>query len=366
MTSMLAARAHRGSDSIVLEQIPIPQPGPRDVVVRVVAAGITPGTMRLLRDGMFKHFPTTLGHEAAGTVAAVGTEVDHVSVGDRVRVHPNLNCGICDYCCSDRDMMCAQQAMIGYAVFGRVPTPIYDAYHDGGLAEYIRVPHSIIDGLPDNVSFDVGAKVHDLANAVRALKCAELPVGSTIVVTAATGTMGTATIKLAEHFGVSRLILCGRSTERLRAVEKLAGNVATDIVALDDIAGDWTVNDGLTRRIRELVPGGVHGVIDFIADGPATGQVMAAMANGGTLVHMGANPTPLPFPPAAMMVSCWRYVGTRSCTRSDARQVLQLLADGALNADELITHRYPLSEVVTAVSAMQSRVDPSWMTVINP
>ncbi|WP_063005829.1 zinc-dependent alcohol dehydrogenase [Nocardia salmonicida] len=364
--TMLAARATQGSNSLSLEQIPIPQPGPLDVVVKVVSAGLAPGMMALLKMGAFKHLPTTLGHEAAGTVTAVGDQVTDVAVGDRVRVHPNLNCRSCDYCRTDREMMCPQQAMIGHAGFGAVPMPLYERYHDGGLAEYVRVPHWLIDQLPANVSFDVAAKVHDLANVVRILKCAELPVGATVVTTAATGTMGTATIKLAEHFGIARLLLVGRSAERLAAVTPLAGKVEVETVALDELRDDWETTGGLTQRLRELAPAGVHAVADYIPAGAATGQAMAALRTGGTLAHMGGNATPLALPPIALMVNCWRFVGTRACTRSDAEQVLALLASGALNADDLITHRFPLADTDTAIESMVNRKEPMWMTVVNP
>ncbi len=366
MTTMLALRAHRGAEELVLEYVPAPEPGPGEVVVRVAAAGVAPGMMRLLEMGAFKHLPTTLGHEAAGTIAAVGGEVTDLAVGDRVRVHPNLNCRDCEYCRSDRDMMCAQQAMLGHAFFGAGAAPLYDEYHNGGLAEYIRVPQWLIDPLPDSLAFDVAAKVHDFANAVRALKCADLRTGATVVVTAATGTMGTATIKLAEHFGITRLILVGRDRERLEAVAGLAGDITADVVALSDLPEDWGNGGGLTRRLRELAPSGAQAVIDFVPDGPITGQAMAALATGGTLVHMGANTSPLQLPSIALMVNCWRFVGTRACTRNDAREALQLLGSGTLAADELITHRFPLTDAIKAIEAMQRRDEPMWMTVVNP
>ena len=112
----------------------------------------------------------------------------------------------------------------------------YARYHDGGLADYILAPHWLIDVLPDNVSFDVAAKVHDLANAVPALKLTALPLGGTLVITAATGTMGTATIKLASFFGAGRLILVGRSAERLEAVRPLAGSLPVETVAWRTLA----------------------------------------------------------------------------------------------------------------------------------
>lgn len=366
MTNMLAARAHNGSDAVAMEKIPVPEPKPIDVVVKVNSAGLAPGMMSLLKMGAFKHLPTTLGHEAAGTISAVGSDVSGVQLGDRVRVHANLNCRSCSHCRADRDMMCAQQAMLGHAAFGAGPLPLYDEYHNGGLAEYLRVPHWLTDPLPDKVSFDVGAKVHDLANAVRALKCAALRLGSTLVVTAATGSMGTATIKLAEHFGVSRLILVGRDADRLRDVQALAAGMSTDIVAIGELGEDWPSTGGLTQQLRRLAPDGVDAVIDYIPEGPATAQAMAGLATGGTLVHMGANPAPLPFPAIAIMANCWRFIGTRACTRTDALEVLEMLDSGTLCAEDLITHRYPLSQTPEAIEAMQRRIEPIWMAVINP
>jgi threonine dehydrogenase-like Zn-dependent dehydrogenase len=363
---MLALRANRGAEALTVERVPVPSPGPHDVVVKVAAAGLAPGLMRLLEMGAFKHLPTTLGHEAAGTISAVGDAVTDVAVGNRVRVHPNLNCRDCDYCRTDRDMMCAQQAMLGHAAFGTVAMPLYDRYHDGGVAEYVRVPHWLIDPLPDTVSFDVAAKVHDFANALRALKVADLPIGATVVVTAATGTMGTATIRLAETLGIAELILVGRDHERLTAASRLSGRVGTSVVAFDQLSADWASTGGLTRRLLDLAPRGIDAVIDFVPDGPVIAQAMASLATGGTLVHMGANPTPLPIPVVALMVNCWRFVGTRACTRNDAREILRLLETGSLIGDDLITHRFALSDAVKAVDAVQRRTEPMWMTVVNP
>lgn len=366
MTTMLALRAHRGATAFVLEDVAIPEPGPVDVVVRVAAAGLAPGIMRLLELGAFRHLPTTLGYEAAGTIAAVGRDVTGVRVGDRVRVHPFLNCRACIYCRSDRDMMCSEQSMTGSAAFTDAVMPLYAEYHNGVLAEYVRLPYWLADPLPESVGFDVAAKVHTFANAVRAFKWAELPLGSTLVVTAATGAMGTATVKLAKHFGVAELILVGRDNERLKAVAALSGGTSTSIVALDELPADWPVSGALTGRLRELAPGGAHAVLDYVPHGPLTGQAMGALAAGGAVVHMGGNPHPLPHSSLVLMLNMWRFIGTRAYTRNDALEVLRLLESGALTADELITHRFPLSQALNAVDAIERRTEPMWMPVINP
>ena len=365
MTTMLALRATAATEPLRLAEIPVPEPGPGDVLVKVSSAGLAPGMMAMLAMGMFKHLPTTVGHEAAGTVEAVGDAVDPALAGQRVRVHAMLSCRSCAFCRAGHEQMCTDAAMLGGAAFGTGPLELYRRYHHGGLAEYLRVPHWQVDVLPDAVSFDVAAKVHDLGTAVSVLKQTSLPLGGTLVVTAATGAMGAATIKLAPFFGAGRLVLVGRSAKRLDALRAIAG-VPVDTVALEELGADWATTGGLTRRIRDLVPGGADAVVDLIPQGPATAQALTALATGGTLVHLGGNFTPLELPPAALMVNLWRLVGTRACGRTDTDQVLALLASGALHLDDLITHRFPLAEALEGIESMRNRPEPMWMSVVRP
>ncbi|GAA0525624.1 zinc-dependent dehydrogenase [Pigmentiphaga daeguensis] len=366
MSDMLAARAHQGATELRLERVPVPEPGARDVLIKVASAGIAPGMMKLLERGRFKHLPSTPGHEIAGVVVAAGREADASLVGRRVRVHPMLSCGDCVYCRTDRQQLCAETAMIGHAAFGTGKLELYARYHDGGLAEYARAPDWLVDPLPDNVGFDVGAKVHDLANAVRALKCAAIPEPGRLVITAATGTMGTASILLARFYGARSLVLVARSRERLEALRPLAGDLPVELVALDELAPDWAESQGLTRRLREVLPGGADAVLDYFPGGPGTMQALRALALGGTLVHMGGNAVPLSLTVAEAMQMCWTIVGTRACTRSDTDAVLELLASGRLNADALITHHFPLAEVNRALRVMLDRSEPIWMAVVHP
>ncbi len=366
MSTMMAARAHQGARELSLETLPVPTPGEGEVLVKVASAGIAPGMMKLLEMGRFKHLPTTPGHEIAGTVVALGRGVDAAWQDARVRVHPMLSCGQCDYCRSDRQQMCNDAAMMGHAGFGRGPMALYAKYHNGGLAEYACVPADLLDRLPAHVSFDVGAKVHDLANAVRALKGAALPATGRLVITAATGTMGTASIKLARFYGARELVLVGRSRERLEALRPLAGDLPVQLVVLDELAPDWAETQGLTKRLRELMPRGADAVLDYFPDGPGSAQAASAMAQGASFVHMGGSNSALPFALRDMMIFCWRFVGTRACTRSDTDEVLALLADRKLDAEDLITHRFDLQAVNDALEATRTRTLPIWMAVVKP
>ena len=366
MSTMLAARVDAGSTAPALEQVPVPEPGPGEVLVRVGSAGLAAGTMNLLRMGALKNLPTTIGQGVAGTVDRVGEGVDAGLEGSRVRVHPMLSCRTCTSCRNDQEMLCpTESAIIGQAAFAPGPLTLYGRYHDGGMAEYVLVPAWLVDVLPENVSLDVGAMVHDLGIAVRTLRQAALSPGGTLVIAAATGTMGTTTVRLAPFFGAGRLILVGRSPERLEAVAALS-SLPVQTVATDTLDEGWEERGGLTRAIRALAPAGVDAVADYTPSGPGSAQCLASLRTGGTLVHTGGNMTPLPMPLVAIMGTMWRVVGSRGCTRTDTDQVLALLGSGALSVDDLVTHRWPLTELDAAVAVLTSRSEPLWVGLVKP
>jgi threonine dehydrogenase-like Zn-dependent dehydrogenase len=365
MTGMMRAyRGFEGEPNPRLVETGIPEVGRNDVLVNVKSAGLTLGTFTLLRAGMLRPLPMTLGHEGAGVVAAVGSDVTGVKPGDRVRVHPTLSCGQCRACLTDRDQMCWGTAMMGFVSFGRT-VPSYARYHNGFIADYAVAPASQIDVLPDSVSYDVGAKLHYMANALRNLRVAEMPVGGVLGILGATGSMGVATIRLAANFGVSRLVLIGRSSERLEEVRKLT-SVATDIVATDRFPGDWATSQQLVRTILDAVPQGLDAIIDYLPEGGPLWQAAGAIATGGSFVNMGGAPEQFQMPVRAIVGKCLKIIGTRNHSRLDAKEVLRLLAEGALNIDDLITHRNSLDQVDEAVRALGSRAEPVWMSLVNP
>ena len=199
---MLAARAYRGEKEFKLEQIDVPEVGPGEVLIEVKSAGLAVGLLDQWERGMYPIMPRTLGHEAAGPIAKVGPGVTNVVEGDRVRLNPNLSCGSCERCVEGVEALCAKHSMIGQMMFGPEALPMYEQYHNGALATYVLAPATQVDKLPDSVSYDVASKVHDVANAVRVLSVAELKPGATIVLTAATGTMGSVIVRVAPLFGV--------------------------------------------------------------------------------------------------------------------------------------------------------------------
>ena len=125
--------------------VPAPEIGPAEVLIRVSAAGICHSDAHY-RAGISQidSLPVTLGHEVAGRVEKVGAEVANVAVGDRVCVHYLVTCGRCDFCKRGQEQFCRQVQMIG-------------KHRDGGYAEFITVPGANVFRLPDEIPFELGA-----------------------------------------------------------------------------------------------------------------------------------------------------------------------------------------------------------------
>ena len=347
--------------TLFLEEVPDPVAGAGEVVVRVAAAAVAAGTFRLLPTPAFPVLPTILGHEIAGEVIEVGDGVDRALLGRRVRVHPLLGCGSCEHCTGDDEMLCAEHSMMGHASFGPRALTRYQRYHDGGLAEKVRVPATNIDLLPDSIGTDLAAKIHDIANAYRALSKARLRPGSTIAVTAATGAMGTATVLLAPSFGVSRIVAIARDAARLEPVRLLDPDRIVGIELSEDDTPESVVG-----RVRSVAPDGVDAVIDFLPGGDGLAKLFGGVKDGGLIVHMGMNNKPFLIPQIAISVRCISFVGTRGCTRADVMAVMRIIAADLARFERLITHRFPLSRVNEARRILESRSEPVWMSVIHP
>ncbi len=292
---MRAARAYPEATTLRLEEVAIPTLGPGEVLVRVAATGLGPGPIVWWQNGMTRPLPVTPGHEIAGWVAEVAEGVEGVREGARVRVHANLTCRDCVLCRTDRESYCQRASIIGGLVFDPEGVELNAPYHDGGLAEYVKVPAWLLDPVPGNVPLEVAARTHDLGVAARALKLAEMEPGATLVVLAATGAMGVGTVRLAPLYGVGRVVAVGRSRERLERVKALAPSLV-EVVALEQLGEDGVRDGGLTRAIRAQAPGGAAGIIDYLghADVAAAAAARRATRPPWSSSGRGASPSPCP------------------------------------------------------------------------
>ena len=202
--------------------VPIPEIGLSDVLIRVAAAGICHSDAHY-RGGISKidDLPLTLGHEVAGYVEQVGRDVTNVLPRDRVCVHYLVHCGTCEFCARGLEQFCRSGQMIG-------------KHRDGGYAEFIKVPARNAFTLPDEISFEVGAVMMcSSATALHALKKARLKPGESLAIFGFGG-LGFSALQLARVFECGDVYVVDINPAKLRSAVRM-GAIAIDAKAADPV-----------------------------------------------------------------------------------------------------------------------------------
>ena len=202
--------------------VPVPQIGPSEVLIRVAAAGICHSDAHY-RAGISRidDLPLTLGHEIAGRVEEVGGDVEHLSAGDRVCVHYLVHCGTCQFCVRGLEQFCRSGQMIG-------------KHCDGGYAQFIKVPGANAFPLPDEIPFEAGAiMMCSSATALHALNKARLKSGESVSIFGFGG-LGFSALQLARAFGCGEIYVVEINPAKFDLIRKL-GAVAIDATASDPV-----------------------------------------------------------------------------------------------------------------------------------
>ena len=205
---MKAVRFIGANQPLQMQEIPVPEIGERDILVKVRAAGICHSDAHY-RAGIspVRPVPLTLGHEVAGVVEKIGGQVNNVKVGDRVCLHYNLSCGDCYHCATGNDQFCENVLMIGH-------------YTNGGYAEYIAVPARNAIHLPDEIPFEQGATLMCAsATAFHALRKSRLKAGERVAIFGAGG-LGQSAIQLAHAFGAVEVYAVDINEEKLKFAQR--------------------------------------------------------------------------------------------------------------------------------------------------
>jgi NADPH:quinone reductase-like Zn-dependent oxidoreductase len=259
--------AHGGSDVLVLEQLPVPEPGPGEVLVEVAACGLNHLDL-LQRRGpaLIPGFelPHIAGMDVAGTIVATGAGVPTTRTGDRVLLNPAIGCGSCSPCTSGSDGFCLSAGVIG----GNRP---------GGYAEYVVVPAVNVHPVPDGVSLTEAAVLPTIwMTAWHALTATTtLRAGETVLIHAGASGVSTAAIQLAKAAGTT--VIATASTDAKMAY---AAALGADVVVN-------SATDNVVAAARAATGGrGVDVVIDHV--GPAVWDAsIYSLAPRGRLVFFG-------------------------------------------------------------------------------
>lgn len=335
MDKMKAAVLH-GPRDVRLENIDISRLEPEWILLKVGATGICGSDLHIYKEktsiqvisqlGQGKYVP---GHEVSGTIFRVGSKVDGLEEGDRVGVEPLIGCGKCRWCKVGWYNLCENSKLIGF-------------YYNGGMAEYCAAPAENCFELPDHVSFEEAATLDCIAVALHAVNKARICTEDTVAVLGS-GTIGLFALQLALAGGAKEIYITGTHDFQLEKAKQLGATAAIDIK-----------KENLAAKIMEITGGkGVDKVIEAV--GGISNTVADAVditRKKGTIVTIGIFTK---CPPIDMfklltkelvLTSAWGYA--YYTYRKEFEISLDLLAKKKVNAQELITHKYPLEKVKEA------------------
>ena len=330
--------------NVRLEEMPKPEPGKGELVVKVVASGICGSdVMEWYR---IKRAPLVLGHEIAGDIVEVGEGVDRFEVGDRVFVSHHVPCMECRYCLSDHHSAC--------------DTLRSTNFHPGGFSEYIRVPainleHGVFV-LPDEVGYEDGALIEPLACVVRGFRLMRFSPGKTVLVMGS-GIAGLLNVKLARAMGADKVIATDISVYRLEAAKRFGADAVID-ASEGDVPSKVRQANGGRPADFVVVSTGAKGALE---------QGFACVDRGGTVLVFA--------PPAPGTETClpvgdlWKdevtMTSTYAASPEDITDTIELLRASKVEVRDMITHRLGLAEAGKGFELV-AKAEESIKVIIEP
>jgi 2-desacetyl-2-hydroxyethyl bacteriochlorophyllide A dehydrogenase len=288
--------------------------------------------------------PLIPGHEYSGEIARVGSDIQTVSVGDRVSIDPNVVCGVCKNCRrTERSHLCSNIKAIGVDV-------------NGGFAEYLKAPEEVVYQLPAGVDFETGAMTEPVGCAIRGFDNTRTTLGDTVAVIGA-GPMGLILTQMALLQGAAKVIVIEIIPERRKMAESLGAS--TTINPLED-------------DVHEILEGETDGngpEVVFEAVGSAkTIELALEIAGRGSRVNLfGVAPQTdviqvRPF----MLYDKELEISASYRDPFTFDRAIQLLSSGRIDVKSLITHRYPLSDIAEAFDTFHTRKNEAIKVMILP
>ncbi len=318
-----------GEGKAVVKEVPVPSLRPGDLLVEMRACGLCGSDLEKIL-GEYTDAPPVIGHEAVGIVQETADGVEGFDQGDRVFPHHHVPCYDCDYCVSGSETMC----------------PDYRRHHldPGGFSQLFRVPSWIVSHggvlrLPDSMTFDEGSFIEPLACCIRALDRLEVAEGSAVLI-AGGGPVGLLLLQLLRHYGASRVMVSEVSPYRLEFAGRMGADATLNPRKLDvpeevglltegrgaDLAILATGNPkALQQSIQSVRPGGKVGLVGIPEIGSVLEDVDRLVTREISLVSSNAS------------------------TERETQRALEMISEGSVQVESLVTHRIPLEDFPEAV-----------------
>lgn len=305
--------------------LPLPRPGPGEVLVGVEACGICGSDVHGYDGTSGRRIPPiVMGHEAAGTIAAAGPEVTSVRDGDRITFDSTVYCGECEYCRRGEINLCDRRQVLG------VSTPEYR--RPGAFADFIVVPERIVHHLPDNIPWPEAALIEPLAVALHAVELSNVPDGGTAVVVGS-GMIGLLVLQMLRQTGCSRIFVVDIDDSRLKIAEELGAMAAINAKTSDASAEIQRLTDSK----------GVDVALEAVGSSATIKTAVESVRKGGTVTVIG-NIAPTAEIPLQIVVSRQIRLQGSAASAGEYPRCIDLLSRGAINLKPLISVVAPLTD----------------------
>lgn len=334
MPETMKAALYLGPGQMEVREVPKPQAGPGDVLLRVNACSLCGTDRKILKFGHAKIQPPHItGHEICGTIEQVGRSVVGFKEGQRAVIVTEVGCGHCDFCLRGKTNLCFAVSQELNCIGYRYP---------GGFAEYINMPEEAVRQgcvipVPDGLSDEEAALAEPLSCVINGQEYLNIGIGDTVAVIGA-GAIGCMQIALAKAQGASKVYLINRSRGRLKFAERFGTDAAFSMEDGDPI--EW---------IMDMTNGkGVDVSIIACSDGKAVEQAIDMTAIQGRISLFAGLPKDNPtihFNCNTVHYKEQSVYGAFASNPYQYVQALDLLATGKVNGKDLITHHYPLEQL---------------------
>ncbi|WP_276948785.1 zinc-dependent alcohol dehydrogenase family protein [Enterocloster lavalensis] len=323
-----------GEKQFCVKEIPLPEVGDCDVLVRVGACGVCGTDVHIYHGSKGSaevHPPVILGHELAGIAEKVGSAVTGVKPGDHVTVDPNIYCGKCHFCQIGKKQLCENLYAVG-------------VNRDGGFAEFCLVPETQCYQLDREIPLKYGAMTEPLACCIHGIDRVGIRPGNTVCVIGG-GAIGLIMVQLAKLSGAARVVL----SEPVAMRREIGLKVGADAV-LNPLC------ENLGERLEEILGApGADVVIECVGTPAAAAQAFEAAAKGAAILLFS-----VPQPDSTCAVNLEDVFHKEltiagSIINPDTHgRAVALINSGAVRLEPLITHSFPVDQVEQAILAQES------------
>ena len=342
---MKAAVCRTFGEPLIVEEVALKEVGPTDVHVDVAACAVCHSDIHYAEGAWGGYLPAVYGHEAAGTVVEVGSEVADIAVGDHVVVTLIRSCGDCEQCDRGNLVFCGSSfpADESNRLTNEGDDDILAALYCGAFAEEVIVDHSQVVAVPKDLDWNVAALLAcGVITGVGAVtNTSSIEEGSTVVVVGAGG-VGLNAIQGAAIVGASVVIAVDLAEEKL----EIAQNFGATHVATPETARD-VIREATGKK-------GVSHCLVTVGSSPAIKSALRYIEMGGELVIVGmpAIGQEIDVDPSIIAAAGHRIIGSKMGTSDIRRDIPQLITwyrEGKLKLDELISGTFPLDDINAAI-----------------